>query len=125
MSAMPGRFTSLTVISRCEASETVSCSSWSSSRWSSNSRATLTDSTGGSVLPGVLELVPVGRCRGFGRTVRSNGPLAVHASIVQAPQLLLGAFDHQVDGTARIRGLLAYGQLTLLEMQHGLRDVAV
>src|SRR5262249_9652312 len=41
ISAIPGRWMSLTVISRHEARDSVRISSWRSSFWSSNSRATL------------------------------------------------------------------------------------
>src|SRR5262245_7594445 len=126
MSAMPGRLMSLTVISRREASVSVSCSSCSSCRWSSNRRATLSASTLTSVLArgfvgGRLPAVP-----GNPPPVRAAGPaLAADALLLEAPELPLEPVGREIDRDLRLGGFFAANQLVVVEPQRDLGAVPV
>src|SRR5439155_11455123 len=122
MSAMPGRFTSETVISRFEASEVVSCSSCSSSRWSSNRRATLRDFTGALVPEALVVRVVHGGARS--RPAVARGTLAIDAALVQPPQVLLEAIGGALEREARLVRLLADGHGAAGELRRDLGDVA-
>src|SRR4249919_3361963 len=105
INAMPGRWTSLTVISRWDASDSVSCSSWSSWRWSSNNRATLRVCTVASLLPEFLALGVAGGGtvrRPLAALARAHAALLVDALLLDASQLLLEPVRGQVDRLAHL-----------------------
>src|SRR5437762_1602178 len=128
MSAMPGRWMSLTVISRREASVSVSCSSCSSCRWSSNRRATLSACTLVEVLSGgcVVRRRPVARLRRGLRAVAAARPaLAALALVLETPELLLQPVGGEIDRDLELGGLLAAHELVMVEPQLDLRTVTV
>src|SRR5262245_48784956 len=122
MSAMPGRFTSLIVISRRDASDSVSGSSCSSCRWSSNSRATLRLCTS-SVFPVLVDPLVGSAVRrhtlpGESLAVhRAGAALALNTLLLEPAQLLLDPAGRHVDGLARLGRVLVTHQLVVLEPQ--------
>src|SRR5436190_9535621 len=129
MSAMPGRLMSLTVMSAREASDSDSNSSCSSSRWSSNSRATPIDFTVDSIL---VIRDAVLRARGL-RAVRAvhrsglpcfAGPAwRADALVLAPPDAVLQAGGGELDGGSRVEVRLGDHHVVLVRAQRDLGGV--
>src|SRR5580765_8356967 len=129
MSAMPGRLMSLSVISARDASDSDKSSSCSSSRWSSNSRATPMDLSVDSVLV-IRKTFLRARRLGVVRAVREAGHPRLAGATRRADALLLAPPDpvlhaggRQLDRGARVEVRLGDHHVLLVCSQRDLRRV--
>src|SRR6185503_1700951 len=123
MSAMPGRWTSLTVMSARDASDSDRSSSCNSSRWSSNNRATPIDLTVDSVLV-IRGSVLRARRLGVVRAVQAPFPArGVDALLLAPAHALLEPLGGQLDGGARIEVRLGDDHVLLVRAQRDLGRV--
>src|SRR5689334_24081360 len=123
MSAMPGRLMSLTVISARDASDSDRSSSCSSSRWSSNSRATPIDLSVDSVLV-IRERLLRARRLGVVRAVRAPVPARrAHALLLTPPDPVLEPGSCQLDRRARVGVGLGDDHVLLVHPQRDLDGV--
>src|SRR5262245_14868932 len=121
MSAMPGRWTSATVMSARDASDSEMSSSCSSSRWSSNSRATPIDRTVDSVLV-IRDTVLRGRRL---RVVQSiaTAPRRLHALLLAPAHAILQAVGGQLDRRACVGMRFGDHEVLLVRAQRDLGRV--
>src|SRR5215472_1217603 len=123
MSAMPGRLMSLTVISARDASDSDNSSSCSSSRWSSNNRATPIDLNVDSVLVIRDRLLRALRLGAVSAVQAAVAAWCADALLLAPPDPVLEAGGRQLDGRARVDVRLRDDHVLLVCAQRDLGGV--